>query len=433
MTGPFRFLTRLRSATLCGVLGFATALELAGGWGGVVQAGDWPQILGPHRNGTADDERLPDRWPAQGPAVLWRAPLGQGYAGPAIVGQRVLAFHRVGAAERLECFDLATGKSQWKAEFACDYRGGIDPDSGPRCVPVVAGQRVLAFGVGGDLHCVSLADGRPQWSRSLYADFQGDEGYFGAGSTPLVVGSRVLVNVGGRPNGGLAAFSLETGETLWQTGADAASYSAPTLARVGDRDLAVFVTRLHCVAVEPETGKEVFRFSFGKRGPTVNAATPLVVDQHLFLSASYGIGAVAKRWTGGEPTDEWANDETLSSQYATAAPWGKYLFGSHGREDIGRADFRCIELATGKVAWNRPEFGVAHVIRAGDKLLVVGIDGQATLARASAEKFEPLSTARLTQEAARALPALAHGRLVLRTNQRGGPGELLCVDVAAGE
>ena len=101
-----------------------------------VHGGDWPQILGPHRNGHADDEQLSESWPAGGPKVLWRYSLGSGYAGAAVLGQRVVVFHRVGSSERIECLDTASGKSQWKADFSATYKGGIDPDIGPRCVPL---------------------------------------------------------------------------------------------------------------------------------------------------------------------------------------------------------------------------------------------------------------------------------------------------------
>src|SRR5690349_7208813 len=82
---------------------------------GAAQAGDWPQILGPHRNGHADGEQLSDSWPKAGPKVLWKYPLGSGYAGAAVLDQHVVVFHRVGASERVECLDAAGGKSLWKA------------------------------------------------------------------------------------------------------------------------------------------------------------------------------------------------------------------------------------------------------------------------------------------------------------------------------
>ncbi|MFO0870405.1 MAG: PQQ-binding-like beta-propeller repeat protein [Pirellulales bacterium] len=389
-------------------------------------AGDWPQILGPRRDGVADGETLPASWPAGGPVRLWRVELGQGYAGPAVAGQRVVVFHRVGSQERIEAFDLGRGTRLWKADFPASYRGGYDSDLGPRCVPVIAGDAVVVYGPAGDLRCVALQDGTTRWSRSLLSELGGEEGYFGAGSTPLVVGQRVLVNVGGRDGAGIVACDLATGQTVWSTGEDAASYAAPTLTTHGQQPAAVFVTRLHCVAVDPATGKTLFRFPFGKRGPTVNAATPLVFDQQLFVSASYGVGAALKDWSGESLANVWDNDDTLSSQYTTPVYYEGRLYGTHGREDVGRAALRCVVARSGQVAWEVPNFGVAHVIRAGDKLLLVTADGRVVLAQATPAAFRSLGEFTLPDVKTRALPALASGRLLLRTTRAAGGGELVC-------
>src|SRR4029453_3393027 len=105
-------------------------------------AGDWPQILGPDRNGKASGEKLAAAWPTGGPKQLWSHKLGSGYAGPAVVGERVIVFHRTGDSETVEALDAKSGKPLWKASFAATYVSRIDPDDGPRCVPLVADNRV---------------------------------------------------------------------------------------------------------------------------------------------------------------------------------------------------------------------------------------------------------------------------------------------------
>jgi len=145
-----------------------------------------------------------------------------------------------------------------------------------------------------------------------------------------------------------------------------------------------------------------------------------------------------KRWDAAVPLDApadiWANDDSLSSQYSTPVHYQGYLYGTHGREDVGRAALRCVSAKTGAVTWEVEDFGVANVIRADDKLLVVGTNGTVTLAKASPVRLEKLGAARVPVDEraiTRALPALASGRLVVRTNVRGGDGgELLCVPVS---
>lgn len=412
---------------------FVVAMTLVTGRTTVSRAGDWPQILGPDRNGAARGESLPEAWPAVGPKQRWSQPIGEGYAGPAVAGSRVIVFHRTKDGERVDAFDAKSGKSLWGTDFPANYRGGIDPDRGPRCVPVIQKDRVIVFGAAGDLRCLNLSDGRELWSRAAYADFQGDEGYFGAGSSPLVVEDRVLVNVGGAKGAGIVAFSLATGQTLWKSFTDDASYSSPTLATLGDKPAAIFVTRLNCVAVSPESGEVRFQFPFGKRGPTVNAATPIIADGQLVLTASYGIGArVAPLASATKPL--WENDDSLSSQYSTPVYHAGHLYGIHGREDVGGAELRCVDPRTGKVAWSESGFGVANLILAGDKLLIVKTDGTVVLAQANPRSFRKLGQAQITNATTRALPALAAGNLYLRTNEgRGGGGKLLCADVTTGK
>lgn len=414
------------------VLGVAGSGTVAGiGGSAAARAGDWPQILGPQRNGVASGEKLPATWPAQGPATVWKFPLGQGYAGPAVAGQRVVVFHRVAGQERVEAIDLATGKSNWKTDFPASYRGGIDPDVGPRCVPVIHDGTIYVYGAGGAVHAVELATGKARWTRELLADYRGDEGYFGAGSTPLVADGKLLVNVGGREGAGIVALELATGRTAWQATDEGASYSSPILGKIGARPAAIFVTRLNCVAVSPATGDVLFRLPFGKRGPTVNAANPVLVGDQLFLTASYNIGGQLYKVAADSPRPVWSNDESLSSQYATAVVVDGHLYGTHGREDAGRGELRCVRLADGKVSWSEADFGVANLIVAGDKFLAVRTDGKVVLAKVDPKKFIPLATATASADTTRALPALASGRLLLRTNVRGGDGELLCLDVTA--
>lgn len=393
-------------------------------------AGDWPQILGPHRNGRAEDEQLAASWPEKGPALRWSYKLGAGYAGPAVVGKRAIVFHRVADVERIEAIDTTSGKSVWKADAPAGYRGGINEDLGPRCVPLIHEGNVYTFGAAGDLRCVSLAKGEAKWSRAAYADFEGDEGYFGAGSTPIVVDNKLLVNIGGKEGAGLVAFALDTGKTLWKATEEKASYSSPTTAVINGKHHAIFVTRLSAISVDPASGDVRFKFLFGKTGPTVNGATPLVFDNQLFVSSSYGVGAHLANIASGKPERVWANDSVMSSQYSTCVYDKGYLFGSDGREDVGGAVLRCLEAKSGKVQWSVEDFGVAHLILADGKLLILKTDGELVLAEASPKAFNKLASAQVSTGISRALPALAGGALYLRNNARGS-GELKCYDVGA--
>ncbi len=383
---------------------------------GRTQAGDWPQILGPQRNGQAQHEKLAESWPAAGPKTVWRRNVGSGYAGVAVVGEACILFHRQGDEAIVERLDAATGKPRWKKSFPTHYASGIAPDNGPRCTPLIHKDRVYLFGADGDLHALSLADGAVLWTRDLYRECEAPSGYFGAGSSPIVEGGALLVNVGGKHQNGIVALDTRSGQTLWHKTDELASYSSPVATTIGDQRQVVFVTRLNVVSLDPRTGEERFRFPFGMRGPTVNAANPVIVGDRLFVTASYGVGAKLAQIIPTGAKIVWEKDDALSSQYTTPIEHQGFLYGTDGRQDAGVAELRCVELATGAVRWSEVGFGTANLIAVDDKLLIQKTSGELILAQANPDRFTQLATARIFPEGSvvQALPALADGRYFVR-------------------
>ena len=389
-----------------------------------VSAGEWPQILGPTRNGVAVDEQIVSKLPKGGPAILWEHPVGEGYGGPAVAGGVVVVFHRPGSEELAEGLNPQTGAPLWTTPFPANYAGGINADRGPRCVPVIHDGSVYLLDAAGDLHGIELQTGKERWSRTTGADFKVPESYFGAGSTPIVVGDKLLVNVGGRPNAGIVAFALSDGATVWKATDEGASYSSPTTATIGGVRHVIFVTRLSALSIDPDNGNVRWKFRFGAPGPTVNAATPLVVDGNLFLSASYGIGAVCRKIGASDTQEIWADNDTMSSQFSTCVPHGGFLYGVDGRQDGAPGRLRCFDPRTGKVKWTQERFGIASLILADAKLVILTDDGSLVLAEPSPEAYRELGRAKISKSTTRALPALANGLLYLRDSTT-----LKCVDL----
>jgi outer membrane protein assembly factor BamB len=388
-------------------------------------AGDWPQILGPHRNGVADNEPIRRDWANAAPQTLWEREVGEGYAGVAVTGGRVILFHRVADDEVVEALDAATGDVQWTAKWPARYRGGIDPDMGPRCVPLIHGNSVFLHGVAGRLVCVNLADGHERWARDTREDFRFNEGFFGAGSSPIVIGDKVLLNVGGRNGGGIVAFSLDTGQTVWQATDDGASYSSPVAATLGGEQVALFVTRLRFLGIDPDGGRVLFHVPFGRPGSTVNGANPLVVDDtHVLLTASYGVGGQLVDISGDEAAVVWDKSDVISSQYPTPVVYRGAVYGMDGREDIGVPNLRCIDPLSGKIHWSKDAFGMATPILAGDTLLFMKTDGELVLAEPTQEAYRELARVRIFNRTTRALPALSQGRLYVRDTET-----LKCVEL----
>jgi outer membrane protein assembly factor BamB len=396
-----------------------------------VQAGDWPQVLGPRRDGHAADEKLAAAWPAAGPPVAWSREVGAGYAGIAVAGGRAYLFHRVADRELVEALEAATGQTVWKdAGHPTRFRPQVGGGDGPLCTPVVAGSRVIVFGASGTLACLDAATGRRLWTRETHRDFDAPEGYFGAGSTPLVAGDRVVVNVGGaKRDAGLVAFELATGETVWTSLADAASYSAPVAVEVAGRPHVLAVTRLTCVLVDAATGEIRWQFPFGQRGPTVNAATPVLLpEDRLLVTAAYGIGSVCGAFDAAGVRPVWEGLDSLASQYCTPLLVGEHLYGIDGRDDLPPTSFTCLDPATGRVLWAERGFGYGTLVEADGKILAAKTDGELLLVEPDPARLKILARCRPfggdLAGALRALPALADGRLYLRDDRR-----LLCLQV----
>ena len=383
-------------------------------------AGDWPQVLGPTRTGiAAADERLADRWPETGPPVIWKRPVGSGYAGVAVATGRVFLFHRQGDREVTEALDAATGKTLWQADHATRFQPQVGGGDGPLCVPNVSGDRLITFGAQGVLTCLDTATGQIHWQRQTHREFDAAEGYFGAGSSPLVIGDCVVVNVGGRSGAGVVGFELSTGKVRWQTTDEPASYAAPTVIEQGGRQQAVVITRYQCLLIDPTNGAIGWQFPFGMRGPTVNAATPLAWTaadgtSRLLVTAAYGIGSICATFNADSATPIWQGTESLASQYCTPIMLDGHLYCIDGRDDVPPATLKCVDAATGQVRWQEPNFGYGTLLAADGKLLAVKTSGDLMLLKVLPAGFEALATDRPLPGTLRALPALAAGRLYLR-------------------
>jgi outer membrane protein assembly factor BamB len=380
---------------------------------GPASADDWPQYFGPARDGIYKGVPLADSWPAGGPRVVWKKPVGEGFSGPVVSAGKLILHHRVAAEEVVEAMDVKTGASQWRYAYPTSYRDDFGFDEGPRAVPVVAGGIVYTFGAQGQLHAVGLADGKKRWSEDTTTKYRVAKGFFGAAGSPLVEDGRAIANVGGK-GAGIVAFDAATGKVLWTATDDEASYSSGVGATFGGKRLAVFLTRSNLLGLDPATGTIVFRRPWRARNASsVNAASPVVVGDLIFVSAEYGPGAGVLRVEGSNLIDLWTGLDNLTNHYATAVHLDGILYGYHGRQEFGPA-LRAVELRTGKVRWSQEQFRAGSILLAGNRLLIMREGGELVLADATPNGFKPLARAQVLPAVVRAFPALSDGILYVR-------------------
>jgi outer membrane protein assembly factor BamB len=390
----------------------------------VAHAQDWPQFQGPNRDGKYPGTDLTPVLPKAGPPLVWKRAVGQGFSGPVVAAGKLVLFHRTGDKETVECLEAATGREVWRFEYPTGYRDDFGFDEGPRSTPAIVSGRVYTFGAEGMLHCLDFATGKKLWAVDTHQQFDVRKGFFGAACSPLVEGNAVLLNIGGAKPSGLVAFDRESGKLLWAVSRDEASYSSPVVATAGNLRSVFCFTRHGLIGADPVTGRIRFEFPWRARmQASVNAATPLVIGDLVFISASYQTGAALLQVAGSAVKKVWSSDDSLSNHYATSIAHNGYLYGFHGRQEYGPS-LRCVQLQTGRVMWSVESFGSGTLMLAGERLIVMKESGELVIAAGDPKAFQAISKAQVISGTVRAYPALAQGRFYVRNDK-----SLVCVSL----
>ncbi len=392
------------------------------------RAADWPQFLGPTRNGISAETNLSKSWPTEGPPVVWQKKVGAGFSGPVVAANRLILFHRQNDKEIVECFNATKGSPIWRFDYPTAYRDDFGFDEGPRATPTIADGRVYAFGAEGMLHALDHQTGKKIWSVDTKQTFHAPKGFFGMACSPLVDGDLVIVNLGGSDSAGIVAFDKKTGAVRWKKTGHEASYSSPVAADINGTRYAFVFTRDGLTVLRPSNGDIAFEFPWRSRmNASVNAATPLVQGDLVFLSASYGTGAALLRFKNGVAEKVWSGDDILSDHYATSILHDGFLYGIHGRTDPGlepRPSLRCVEFKTGKVLWSTDQVGPATLTFADGQLLILTETGELLRVPASSTGFKVTSRAQILGFGTRAFPALANGLFYARSKDT-----LVCIQL----
>lgn len=409
---------------------------------------DWPRFLGPNDDASSPETGILTKWPASGLKKVWDCELGVGFAPPAIVGGKLFHFDRHENNCRLTCRNAETGEFLWKYEYPTDYEDIYGYDPGPRCGPVVDGERVYCYGPDGMLCCVQVADGKELWKLDTRTKYSFHQNFFGVGSAPLVEGDLLLVAVGGSPKGprpfdlreakgngtGIVALDKKTGAVKYTVSDELASYSSPIVAKIGERRLGLYFARGGLLGFDPATGREAFHYPWRASNlESVNAANPVVVGDTILLTECYEDGAaLLKIPATGKPTPVWTDDENdrfdkvLMSHWSTPVAVGQYVFGSSGRH-ANEADIRCVELATGEVKWKERRTSRCTFLKIDGHILSLGENGELRLIKPSPEKY--LEVARWENPDLAypcwAPPAVSRGLLYLRGRNKLAVYELI--------
>jgi outer membrane protein assembly factor BamB len=398
-------IAKARVGVLAGCLTVIVAVQ--------VRAEDWPQWLGPHRDGKIEGFTPPETWPKE-LAQKWKVSVGTGDSSPALVGDKLYVFSRQDGNEVISCLEADTGTKVWEDKYPTPDAGGAASrhGSGPRSSPVVSDGKVVTLGVNGVVSCLNAADGKLLWRNKDYTG-RGKVPRFFTSMSPLVVDGMAILQLGGDMNGAFIAFDLATGKPKWTWAGDGAAYASPVLMTVDGEKVIISQTNRRVVALSAAEGKLLWSVPFAPMGMGYNAVTPLVDGQTLIYSGQgRGITAVkfAKKGDKLEATQLWNNPD-LGSQFSTPVLKDGLIFGL---SDKGK--FFCIEAKTGKTAWTdsvaRQNYGT--ILDAGSIILALTSKSQLSVIKATDKAFTELAQIKVASSPTYASPVIAGKRLFVK-------------------
>jgi outer membrane protein assembly factor BamB len=389
----------------CPGLVLGACLTVAAAWG--ADGGpDWPQFLGPTRDGRSTDRVLVSGWLERGLRAVWRQPVGEGYSGVAVVGERLFSLDSDGADEFVFARRAGDGGELWRVKLGPsprDVYGGL----GPRVTPTV--DRGVLYLTTAQLVLMALhvEDGRVLWKKDLRGELGARPPAEGNAAAVLAEGGRLFAVVGGASGRSAAAFDRATGRVLWTALDDRASYASPVALTLAGNRRVLFLTATHLRALDPATGSLAWSYDWPTRDG-VNAATPLsTAANRVFLSSGHDQGAVVLEARPVGASEVWRN-RAMRNHFNNSVVHGGALYGFDGFL------LKAVDAASGRTLWVERGFGEGSLIAAGEHLVVLGEDGELALLRADPTRADVRARMPALNGRSWTPPSLASGRLYLR-------------------
>jgi outer membrane protein assembly factor BamB len=373
-------------------------------------AQDWPQWRGANRDGKVTGFAVPDAWP-KSLAQKWKVTVGLGDSTPALVGDKLYVFAQQDTDQVTLCLDASSGKEIWRDKYPSHGSVTGAParhGQGPRSSPAVADGKVVTLDFAGVLSCLDATSGKVVWRKDKELP---PTPRFLVATSPILVDGMCIVQQGAGEKGGLDAYDLTSGESKWTWTGDGAAYSSPVLAKIGDANQIVAETDKFLNGIDVATGKLLWQTPFAGRGMAYNAATP-IIDGNTIYCTGHGSKAftIDKQGDAFAATQLWSND-AVGTQFNTPVLSGGNLYGLSSK-----GNFFCMDAKTGKVLWTdtakHPAF--CAIVDAGSVLIALPPEGELTIIKPSAEKFDMPAKFKVSDNATYAYPVVAGNRIYIK-------------------
>jgi outer membrane protein assembly factor BamB len=396
---------------------------------------DWPQFLGPKRDGIVRDKGLNLDWKAKMPATLWKVPIGNGFSSVIVVKDKIYTQAKRGLRDGVVCLDAKDGQENWFFDAVPSYIDTQKHGSGPRSTPTYHQGKLYCLFPMGELFCLTTG-GKKVWQANIFKDtgaknLAGQVFYWGVSMSPLVDGDLVIVQPGGTKNNSVAAYHKDTGKLAWTAGSDPIGYASPIAITVGGQKQLIVPTGQSVLGIESTKGQVLWRFPFGNEF-NATCATPVWSNDLLFISAAYGTGSAAleiippdkngaaKNWT---VRAKWKNKKVMQNLMATSMVVDGRVYGCSG--DLAAMFLRCLDLSTGAVKWEQRVEGRYSLMALDGHVLCINERGSLLLIEAQPREFTvKAELPKLLGYKTWATPAFAAGKLYLRDDRH-----LLCLDL----
>ena len=389
-------------------------------------ADDWPQWRGPNRDAKSCETGLLKQWPVEGPKLLWKAVgLGEGYSGPAIVGNVLYTMGSIDGKEYVLAIETDVGEPVWRTAIGpVEYN---DYSPGTRCTPTFDGDRLYALGASGNLACLRVDGGSIVWAKNFPKEFDAPGLKWGYSESVLIDGERLICTPGG-PGSTLAALDKRTGRTVWKSPVgDRACYASVVRTTIGGVPQYVQFTGDAVVGVRASDGKPLWRCeapAHTKYGG-INVATPISFEDTVFAAANYGVGGGQARIV--KTSQGFTAEEVYFTKNMKNHHGGLILLDGapYGCDDPGL--LTCLDYKTGKLLWRSRKPGKCSLLYADGNLYCRDEKGSISLVEATPEEFRlhgQFQQPHRSDQRAWPHPVIAHGRLYLRDQDT-----LLCYDV----
>ncbi|HKG79614.1 MAG TPA: PQQ-binding-like beta-propeller repeat protein [Pyrinomonadaceae bacterium] len=374
----------------------------------VAQPGaNWPQWRGPNRDGISKETGLLKQWPAEGPALVWKAAgAGRGYSSFSVSNGNLYTMGLRGDREFVVAFDIATGKEAWATAHGSAFRN--DRGDGPRGTPTVDGDRIYALGGAGDLSCLDARTGKVVWTKNVLKEFGGSNIQWGISESPLVMGNKVLVNAGGR-GASIVALNKTDGSVIWKSQSDEAGYSSAIPLQVNGSTQVIFFTASRAVGLDMNDGRLLWEYA-RPSNRTANVATPIVKANRVFISSDYGAGGGVIEIKPDNKAQEIYFTKEMKNHHSSSVLVGDHLYG------FSSAILTVMKFDTGELAWRDRSVGKGSLVYADGHLYCFSENGVVGLVEATPAGYKEKGRFRIPQDS---LPTWTHpvvvgGRLYLR-------------------